>query len=64
MSYSKTGNRPFEFASKSNHTYIIKDPEVLEFLKQHELPKEGDEISLLNEYIFDIDFNIDDSLEF
>lgn len=64
MSYSKTGNRPFEFASKSNHTYIIKDPEVLEFLKQHELPKEGDEISLLNEYIFDIDFNMDDSLEF
>jgi hypothetical protein len=64
MSYSKTGNRPFEFASKSNHTYIIKDPEVLEFLKQHELPKEGDEISLFNEYLFDIDFNIDDSLEF
>ena len=65
MSYSKTGNRPFEFASKSNHTYIIKDPEVLEFLKQHELPKaRGDEISLFNEYLFDIDFNIDDSLEF
>lgn len=64
MSYNKTGNRPFEFASKSNHTYIIKDPEVLEFLKQHELPKEGDEISLFNEYIFDVDFNIDDSLEF
>jgi hypothetical protein len=64
MSYSKTGNRPFEFASKSNHTHIIKDPEVLDFLKQHELPKEGDEISLFNEYLFDIDFDINDSLEF
>lgn len=64
MSYSKTGNRPFELASKSNHIHIIKDPEVQNFLNQHELPKEGDEISLLDEYIVDINFDLPDSIEF
>lgn len=64
MSYNKTGNRPFESASKSGHTYIIKDPEVIEFLNQHELPKEGDEISLFDEYLFDIDYETNDSIEF
>ncbi len=64
MSYNKTGNRSFESASKSGHTYIIKDPEVIDFLNQHELPKEGDEISLFNEYLFDIDYDTNDSIEF
>lgn len=64
MSYNKTGNRPFESASKSGHTYIIKDPEVIEFLNQHELPKEGDEISLFDEYLFDINYDTNDSIEF
>ena len=64
MSYSKTGNRPFEFASKSNHIHIIKDAEVQAFLNQHELPKESDGISLFNEFLFDIDYDIEDSIEF
>lgn len=64
MSYNKTGNRPFELASKSNHIHIIKDPDVQAFLNQHELPKEGDEISLFDQYIIDIDYNITDSIEF
>jgi len=64
MSYSKTGNRPFEFASKSNHIHIIKDPEVQNFLSQHELPKEGDEISLFEQHLIDIDFDVKDSIEF
>lgn len=64
MSYNKTGNRPFELASKSNHIHIIKDPEVQNFLNQHELPKEGDDISLMDEYIVDINFELPDSIEF
>ncbi|MCB9056861.1 MAG: NurA domain-containing protein [Chitinophagales bacterium] len=64
MSYSKTGNRPFEVASKSNHIHIIKDPEVQNFLNQHELPKEGDEISLIENYLINIDFSVKDSIEF
>src|SRR5690554_3211882 len=64
MSYNKTGNRPFEFASKSNHIHIIKDPEVQKFLSQHELPKEGDEISLFTQYLVDIDYDVVDSVEF
>ena len=64
MSYSKTGNRPFELASKSNHIYIIKDPEVQNFLSKHELPKEGDEITLFDEYLVDVDYNLADSIEF
>lgn len=64
MAYSKTGNRPFELASKSNHIHIIKDPDVQEFLSNHELPKESDEISLSGNYIFDIDYDIKDSIEY
>jgi hypothetical protein len=64
MSYSKTGNRPFELASKSNHIHIIKDPDVQEFLNRHELPKEGDEISLFEQYIIDIDFDVSDLIEY
>ena len=64
MSYNKTGNRPFEFASKSNHIHIIKDPEVQKFLSQHELPKEGDEISLFTQYLVDIDYDVVDSVEY
>lgn len=64
MSYNKTGNRPFELASKSNHIYIIKDPEVQRFLSQYELPKEGDAISLFNQYLIEIDYDIKDSVEF
>jgi hypothetical protein len=64
MSYNKTGNRPFELASKSGHIHIIRDPEVQAFLECHELPKEGDEISLFSEFIIDIDYNIPDSIEY
>lgn len=64
MSYNKTGNRPFELASKSNHIHIIKDPDVQNFLSQHELPKEGNEISLFKEYVVDVDFGVRDSIEF
>lgn len=64
MAYNQTGNRPFELASKSGHIHIIKDPDVQDFLNNHELPKEGEEISLIDDYIIDIDFEIKDQIEF
>lgn len=64
MAYNQTGNRPFELASKSGHIHIIKDPDVQAFLNNHELPKEGEEISLIDDYIIDIDFETKDQIEF
>lgn len=64
MAYNQTGNRPFELASKSNHIYIIKDPDVQAFLNNHELPKEGVEISLNSDYLVEIDYQVPDSVEY
>lgn len=47
MSYSsKNGRRPNEYASKSSHGYIIRDPEVSDFLDKCSLPKIADEIDI------------------
>ncbi|HNP19714.1 MAG TPA: hypothetical protein PKL31_14850 [Fulvivirga sp.] len=64
MAYNQTGNRPFELASKSNHIHIIKDPSVQAFLNSHELPKEGEEITLYENYLVEIDYQIPDSVEY
>lgn len=63
MAYS-SGKRPFEAASKSNHIHIIKDASVKAFLENHEVPKEGNSISLLTNYIVDIDYSVNDEIEF
>ena len=64
MAYNQTGNRPFELASKSGHIHIIKDPDVQEFLNRHELPKEGEEITLIKDCIIDINFDLKDQIEY
>lgn len=47
MSYtSKNGRRPNEYASKSAHGYIIRDPEVSEFLDKCNLPKMADDVEI------------------
>jgi hypothetical protein len=43
---NRFGKRPPEFASKSAHTEIIRDPEVEAFLKKCQMPKAADDISL------------------
>lgn len=45
MSYSK-GNRPFEHASKSSHSYVINDIKVQHFLKQCILPVASNDVDL------------------
>ena len=47
MSYtSRDGRRPNEYASKSSHGYIIRDPEVSEFLDKCNLPKAAEDIEI------------------
>ncbi len=47
MSYSsKDGRRPNEYASKSSHGYIIRDPEVVEFLDKCNLPKAAEDVDV------------------
>ncbi len=47
MSYSsKDGRRPNEYASKSSHGYIIRDPEVSEFLDKCNLPKAAEDVDV------------------
>ena len=47
MAYtSKSGRRPNEYASKSSHGYIIRDPEVATFLERCNLPKLADNIEV------------------
>lgn len=54
MSYTSR-KRPNEYASKSSHSYIINDSEVVKFLEQCELPKEHYEIELKQgETLFDL----------
>lgn len=47
MSYSsKDGRRPNEYASKSSHGYIIRDPEVVQFLDKCNLPKVAEDVDV------------------
>ena len=62
MAYNE-GKRPFEAASKSNHIYIIKDKAVQDFLENHELPRNSEEIKTLAQYYVDIDFDKTDSIK-
>jgi hypothetical protein len=49
MGYSsRRGRRPDESASKSAHTYVVKDPEVQRFLAQCNLPTKSGNISFSN----------------
>src|SRR5258708_18164738 len=47
MGYTnRYGKRPFEYASKSAHGYVIKDVSVQEFLQNCELPKAATSVSI------------------
>ncbi|MEZ4887832.1 MAG: hypothetical protein R3E32_24090 [Chitinophagales bacterium] len=49
MSYTSRSNRPNEYAHKSNHSQVINDKDVKAFLKSCELPKENENIDLVND---------------
>ncbi len=55
MAYVSRSNRAAEFANKANHSHIINDSDVAGFLANCELPKEGDDIKLLEDGIL-VDF--------
>ncbi|QDJ90826.1 hypothetical protein [Acinetobacter haemolyticus] len=43
MSYNAKGNRPFEWASKSQHTHVINDPYVQGLMKRCKFPSNNQE---------------------
>lgn len=56
MSYtSRDGRRPNEYASKSSHGYIIRDPEVSEFLEKCNLPKLAEDIEPPKNLLFPLE---------
>lgn len=56
MSYtSKDGRRPNEYASKSSHGYIIRDPDVSEFLDKCDLPKAAEEVDVPANLQFEVE---------
>src|SRR3989344_1142298 len=55
MSYSSAhGRRPNEYASKSSHSNIIQDPEVVDFLNKCNLPKPSEEVDVPNDLIIEL----------
>ncbi|MCL5102962.1 MAG: DNA double-strand break repair nuclease NurA [Armatimonadetes bacterium] len=47
MGYSsRHGKRPYEYASRSAHGHVIKDPSVQQFLEECELPRRADQVIL------------------
>jgi len=50
MGYSsRRGRRPNENASKSAHSYVVKDPDVQTFLAECNLPKKSADVSLIDQ---------------
>ena len=50
MGYSsRRGRRPSENASKSAHSYVVKDPDVQTFLTQCDLPKKAADVSMIDQ---------------
>ena len=63
MSYNQD-KRPFEFASKSNHTHLIKDDEIQGFLSNCSIPYSREEIELEENLLFEVDYSIEDNIKF
>lgn len=42
---SKRGRRPDEYASKSSHSYVVKDESVKEFLSQCDMPPRAEDVT-------------------
>lgn len=56
MSYSAKGNRPFEWASKSQHTHVINDPFVQKLLSRCKFPSNCEEAEIdVKNHSFEID---------
>jgi hypothetical protein len=61
---SRTGRRPNEYASKSAHAYVVKDPTVQAFLADCETPKKADCVDLsAHEHLF-ADKNISNPIKY
>lgn len=64
MAYISRGNKPNEYASKSNHSHIINDKEVQNFLSKCKLPKERDDIDMSNGLIEEVENPIKNPIKY
>lgn len=56
MSYNAKGNRPFEWASKSQHSHVINDPYVQSLMKRCKFPSTNHEAENdVRKFAFDVD---------
>lgn len=63
MATTSRSHKPNEWAAKINHTHIIKDPFVQDFLKTCSFPKSGSEIEVKDkELIYDFDEKTDNPI--
>ena len=63
MAYNQD-KRPFEFASKSNHTHLIRDVEIQGFLNNCSIPYSRDAIELDDRFLHDVNYEVDDKIKF
>lgn len=64
MGYSsRKGRKPFEYASKASHGYIINDPAVVEFLHKCNFPKTAEEIDLSQHKLVQLDEDPENPIE-
>jgi len=54
MAYSSKGKKPIEWASKINHTHIINDEYIKEYIQNCNLPKDAYDIKLDKTLVYDL----------
>ncbi len=63
MGYSSKGKRPSEYASKSAHSKVIQDEEVVKYLERCHLPKSAEEVELPEQLIVELDTSIESPIK-
>ncbi len=64
MGMTSRGHKPNEWAAKINHTYIINDPFIKDFIKNCSLPKEASNVEKEDRDIFNtLDSNIENPIK-
>jgi hypothetical protein len=63
MAYN-SGKRPFELANKGGHLDVIKDPQVKQFLDNHELPSDDSSINLDPNLLVNVNYDVKNWIEY
>lgn len=63
MAYN-SGKRPFELANKGGHLNVIKDPQVKQFLDNHELPSDDSSVNLDPNLLVNVNYDVKNWIEY